>query len=214
MTPAGPADDVRVGHDGAAPRGAVTEGSADPGAARPDRLGPEWVLGDDGLRFRRGARVILLDPSDRVLLLRGHDVDDPARSWWFTVGGGIDPGEGEREAAAREVREEVGVALEPAALVGPVLTRSAVFDFYAEHCRQDEVFFVARVDAIDAAALDRAAWTDVERESLLEARWWPLDELAAAEATTEVFPAGLADLVRPLLRGWDGVTRDLGRQPG
>ena len=176
------------------------------------RLGPEWVPDADGVLHRRGARVILLDPQDRVLLLLGRDVDQPSRTWWFTVGGGIGPGEDERTAAVREVAEEVGIRLDPADLVGPVLTRSAVFDFYARHCRQDEVLFLARVDAIDADAVDRAGWTEIEHESVLQVRWWPLEELARVEI--EVFPEGLVELVRPLLAGWDGVTRHLGLSAG
>lgn len=179
-------------------------------APRAAGLGDEWVLGADGLRFRRAARVILLDAADRVLLLRGHDVDQPERSWWFTVGGGIDAGEDARSAAVREVREETGIVLDASSLVGPVLTRSAVFDFYAEHCRQDEEIFLARVDdhdVTDPATSSRDGWTQVELDVLDELRWWDLDELARVEI--EVFPEGLVDLVRPLLRGWDGTTRHL-----
>ena len=73
-------------------------------------LGPDWVPGPDGIPYRRAARVILLDDADRVLLVRGHDVDQPERSWWFTVGGGIDGGETPRQAAVRELREETGIA--------------------------------------------------------------------------------------------------------
>lgn len=169
-------------------------------------LGPDWVRGDDGVLSRRAARVVLLDARDRVLLVRGHDVDQPERSWWFTVGGGIDAGEDARAAAVREVREEVGLELRPDELVGPVLTRSAVFDFYREHCRQDEEIFLARVAGVPRLRHD--GWTDVERDVLDEVRWWSLEELAAVEI--EVFPAGLVELVRPLLGGWDGVTRHLG----
>lgn len=188
----------------------------DDGPARTDRLGPDWVVGPDGMRFRRGARVLLLDAADRVLMLRGHDVDQPERSWWFTVGGGIDPGEDDRGAAVREVREEVGITLAPENLVGPVWTRSAVFDFYAEHCRQDEVFFLARVDAFDPADVDRADWTAVEHESVDEVRWWSLDDLARVERETgtAVYPQGLPTLLRDLLAGWDGVTRQLGPGAG
>jgi 8-oxo-dGTP pyrophosphatase MutT (NUDIX family) len=174
-------------------------------------LGADWVLGEDGLRYRRAARVLLVDADDRLLLVRGHDVDQPERSWWFTVGGGIDPGESAREAALRELREETGLVLDDAALVGPVLTRSAVFDFYAEHCRQDEEFFLARVaDALDTATIARDGWTEVELDVLDELRWWHLGELATE--TREVFPEGLVDLVRPLLAGWDGTVRHLGLQ--
>ena len=179
-------------------------------ADAPSSLGTDWVLGDDGLYFRRGARVLLLDDADRVLLVRGHDVDQPERSWWFTVGGGIDPGEDDAAAALREVYEETGITLDPATLVGPVYTRSAIFDFYRRHCRQDEVIYLARLhgDVVAGDELSRAGWTEVEVDVVDEMRWWDLDDLGRVEI--EVFPEGLADLVRPLLGGWDGVTRHLG----
>ncbi len=175
-------------------------------------LGPDWVPGTDGLPFRRAARVILLDASDRVLLMRGHDVDVPSRTWWFTVGGGIDAGEDARSAAVRELREETGLELDVASLVGPVVTRSAVFDFFAVTCRQDEEIFLARLDGhgTHEDSLSRDGWTEVEQRILDELRWWRLDDLAGV--TEEVFPEGLADLVRGLLAGWDGVTRHLGTQ--
>jgi len=193
-----------AGAGGPSPSGA-------PAATTASALGDDWVRGEDGLRFRRAARVLLLDAEDRLLLVRGHDADQPERSWWFTVGGGIDPGESAREAALRELREETGLLLDDAALVGPVLTRSAVFDFFAERCRQDEEFFLARVaGAVDAATTAREGWTPVELDLLDELRWWRLDDLAAE--TREVFPEGLPDLVRPLLAGWDGTVRHLGLQ--
>ncbi|QCB95289.1 NUDIX domain-containing protein [Cellulomonas shaoxiangyii] len=157
--------------------------------------------------FRRAARVILLDEHDRVLLVRGHDADQPERSWWFTVGGGLDDGEDVRAAAVREVREETGIALAVDALVGPVFTRSAIFDFFAQHCRQDEEIFLARVSSADVGALSRAGWTDVEQDVIDELRWWDLDALAAVDL--EVFPEDLAELVRSVLV-WDGRVRHLG----
>ncbi|RYV52840.1 NUDIX hydrolase [Pengzhenrongella frigida] len=190
------------------------------------QLGPEWEVGSDGVRFRLAARVILLDADDRVLLLHGCDVDQRERSWWFTVGGGIDPGESQRDAAARELFEETGITLDPAVLVGPVYARVAVFDFFRESCRQEEVFFLGRYHgAVGGAAVadgdvgrdgagapvdlgfSRDGWTEIEVDTIDELRWWDLDALEALDE--EVFPARLPTLVRELLGGWDGVTRSL-----
>ncbi|HMQ65784.1 MAG TPA: NUDIX domain-containing protein, partial [Arachnia sp.] len=105
----------------------------------PDPLpGEGWVVGPDGMPRRDAARVLLFDGAGRLLLVNAHDAQDPARSWWFTIGGGIDDGESARDAAVREVREETGIVLAPEDLVGPVALRSSVFDFFARHVRQDE----------------------------------------------------------------------------
>lgn len=170
-------------------------------------LSPEWVPGPDGLPFRRAARIILLDDDDRVLLLRGHDSAEPSRSWWFTVGGGLEPGEDSRLGAVRELREETGLHLEPDELTGPVLTRSAVFDFALVTCRQDEEFFLARGAHTHVHA---EGWTDLEREVVDELRWWELDALDRAVAQgTVVYPRNLPRLVRELAGGWDGTTPHL-----
>ncbi|MGC0250800.1 NUDIX hydrolase [Pseudactinotalea sp. Z1748] len=177
---------------------------------RATNLGPGWSLGEDGLFWRRAARVLLVDEQNRLLLVRGHDVDQPERTWWFTVGGGIDPGESAREAAVREVREESGLAVSAADLVGPVLTRSAIFDFQREQVRQDEEFFMARIERPGAVRTD--GWTAVERSFMDEARWWDLAALARVQV--EVFPENLAELTLQLLGGWDGRVRHLGLAPG
>lgn len=169
------------------------------------RLGPGWQVGPDGVPYRRGARVIVLDDVGRVLLMRGNDAGRPDRHWWFTLGGGIDEGESDRDAAAREVREEAGLVVHPADLVGPVFTRRAVFDFFAITCRQDEVYFLARVSG--AVVLATHGWTEVERRFVTDLRWW--EPGALAEVEEEVFPAGLATLVADLAAGWDGRTRRL-----
>src|SRR5450432_1544418 len=59
------------------------------------------------LPVRRAGRVILLDPDDRVLLLR-YDDEPPAGRHWATPGGGLNPGESYAAAANRELTEETG----------------------------------------------------------------------------------------------------------
>lgn len=82
--------------------------------------------GDHGvLNHRTSARVVLLDESGAVLLLRGSDpaLGEPAPKWWFTVGGEVQQGERLAEAAARELAEETGLRVAPTDMVGPVAAR-------------------------------------------------------------------------------------------
>jgi len=171
-------------------------------------LGDDWVPGPDGVRERSASRVILMDDAGRVLVMRGHDVNQPERSWWFTVGGGIDPEETPVQAALRETREEVGIALTAEDLVGPVLTRTGIFEFFAETCRQYEVFYLARTPG--AVEVTTEGWTAAERELLDEMAWLTAAELR--EQPLEVFPPELPDVVDHLAAGWDGEVRHLGEQ--
>jgi len=60
-----------------------------------------------------GAFVAIVDDRDRVLLIHRRDVDV-----WEMPGGGVEPGESPWDAAAREVREEVGLDVTIERLVG------------------------------------------------------------------------------------------------
>ncbi len=141
---------------------------------------------------RLAARVIVRDEHDRILLFRGSDPttanDD---SWWLTPGGGVEGAETLHDAARRELREETG--LDAAQLHRPVHTRVAHFEFEGVDYEQHETYFTTVVPSFE---VNSDSWTDVERRSLLESRWWTLAEL---ETTTEmVYPEGLAALVKTL----------------
>ena len=138
---------------------------------------------------RNAARVLLLDPDDRVLLIRGGDPAAPeAGTWWITPGGGLEPGEDARTAAIREVEEETGHRL--ADVEGPVLRRSSVFPFDGRLIEQRELYFTARVPAFEP---QRTGWTELERRALHGTAWWTADDLRSTADT--VYPEGLADLV-------------------
>src|SRR5699024_4266865 len=91
-------------------------------------------------------------------------------------------------------------------LEGPVLRRSAIFDFAREHCRQHEDFFVLRL--AHRPELSRAGWTLLEEHFVDEMGWLTPDELD--ESPDEVFPAALGRIVRGLVDGWDGALEEIG----
>lgn len=142
---------------------------------------------------RSAARVIVLDENHRTLLLRGGDPARPeAGTWWFTPGGGVEPGESTLEAATRELREETGLV--GSMLRGPIHERVTEFLFDGQSIRQHEVYFYLVAPSF---AVNSEEWTELERRSLVDSRWWTLRELR--ETTDTVFPAELAQLVEGLI---------------
>ncbi|MBL1108136.1 NUDIX domain-containing protein [Streptomyces sp. 5-8] len=150
----------------------------------------ESYEGEGGLR--KVARVVLLDPDDRILLLHGHEPDDPADDWWFTPGGGLEGSETREEAALRELAEETGIT---DVELGPVLwRRRCSFPFAGRRWDQDEWYYLARTHQTATAA---TGLTELERRSVAGARWWTCRELTRAHET--VYPTRLAELLRTLL---------------
>ena len=144
------------------------------------------------MRIRQAARAIVLDPADRILLVR---FDFPARSFWATPGGGIDEGETPEQAVTRELDEEVGlVEFE----LGPwVWTREHVFPFEnGLWDGQAERYMLLRTHAFEP--VPRFTPQELEAEYVTGLRWWTPAELAASD---EVFaPRRLPELVAALLR--------------
>jgi len=138
----------------------------------------------------------VIDPADRVLLLQGFDPAAPEHRFWFTIGGGADPGESLAQAAARELREESGIVADAAALGAPVWRRTAHFSYDGRPYRQDEEYFALRPGQV-AVSLD--GLDPEERETVTAHRWWSAAEL---EATAEPFvPPELPRLLRQLTNG-------------
>ncbi|WP_433614104.1 NUDIX hydrolase [Dactylosporangium sp. CA-139114] len=140
---------------------------------------------------RRAARVLLLDPSGRVLLMRGCDPARPEHRYWFTVGGGLEAGESLADAAVREVYEETGLRITGSDLVGPIRTDRVEFPFDGRRYSQEQTFFVVRSEAFTA---DLSHLADYEATSVDTTRWWSADELAAT--SERFYPADLPGLLR------------------
>ena len=135
---------------------------------------------------REAARVLLLDPDDRVLLV-AHLPGD-GRTVWTAPGGGLDAGETHAQAAARELREETALD----APLGPwVWSRTATFRFRGIWIEQHERWYLVRTVVADVGSMPLG---DLATAG---ARWWSLDEL---RTTGEVVaPRALAEHLGALL---------------
>lgn len=69
-----------------------------------------------------GVRAIVLDEENRMLMVKQHH---DGKDIWMVPGGGIEEGEGAREAAVREVKEETGLDVNVTRLVWHVEEVSA-----------------------------------------------------------------------------------------
>lgn len=141
---------------------------------------------------RKVSRLVLLDPEDRILLMHGFEPEDPANTWWFTPGGGLEGDETREQAALRELAEETGIA---DVELGPLLwQRRCSFPFDGRRWEQDEWYFLARTAQ---TTTDTSGQTRLERRSVAGLRWWTSAELSATRET--VYPTRLAGLLRTLL---------------
>ena len=144
------------------------------------------------LRIRPAARAIVLDPEDRILLVRF--LFPTGKTFWATPGGGIEAEESSEEAIRRELAEETGL---DAVDIGPVVwTRLHIIPFIGgQWDGQHERYHLVRTPPFIPAPLH--SWAQMNAEYVFELRWWALAELEEADETFA--PRRLPELVRDLV---------------
>lgn len=146
-----------------------------------------WVTAN-----RPAARVLCLDETDRVLLLRWRDPVGGA-VFWEPPGGGVDPGETPIEAARRELAEETGLPGD--AVLDRWVPVHRDFIWLGVRYVKVEPFYLARFAA--RPEVRPAALTAEESGALLGFGWFSAAELA--ELPDAIEPPELADVLKRLL---------------
>lgn len=152
--------------------------------------------------LRRAVRAFLLDPSDRVLLVRWRfdDPDGPV-DVWGTPGGGIDAGEAPGDAIRRELLEETGLDL--ADCGDCVAHRRHVIPLRStdglDWDGQEEWYYLVRVDAFEPRG--HLSDEELRQENLVELRWCAAEDVDALSRAPRTFtaPRDLGDVVRRLV---------------
>ena len=143
------------------------------------------------LRLRVATRAIVLDETDRILLVRFSSAD---REIWLTTGGGVEEGETDEEAMRRELVEEAG--LERFELGPLVWTRTHHQSLDGGRWDgQTERYYLVRVPSF--VPVPGLSWEDLRAEGMTAVRWWTLTELEAADAVFA--PSRLPLLLRELI---------------
>ncbi|MFG2005941.1 NAD(+) diphosphatase [Spirillospora sp. NPDC048911] len=128
--------------------------------------------------------MLVQDDDERILLARGPQWPEDRRS---ILAGFVEPGESLEQAVAREVREEVGLAVRDIRYLGSQpwpLPQSLMIGFFARADGDLEL----RPDP----------------EEILDAAWYTRDELRAAIEAGEIIAPGPLSIAAQLIMRWYG----------
>jgi 8-oxo-dGTP diphosphatase len=143
------------------------------------------------MRRRPSARLLILDPQDRLLLFRYvfRDGALAGDDYWGTPGGGLEAGETFEHAAIRELREETGITVprvDPHIAQSEFVMRTPSGE---DVISQERYFLVATTTTV----LSRGEWTAEEANVIAEHKWWTRDEIANAQV--QIWPDNILEML-------------------
>ncbi|WP_353651051.1 NUDIX domain-containing protein [Nakamurella sp. A5-74] len=143
---------------------------------------------------RRTARVIPVSPAGRVLMVLGHDPLYPDAPYWFTIGGGLEPGESEKQAARRELWEETGIDRPAADLGEPFLRDEHSYVYNGVEVHANSVFFALALHE----DVDVRPPAPSPGEIITDGRWWYPEALTREPLSNPDLPEIVARAVGSL----------------
>ena len=129
----------------------------------------------------------MIRDGDRLLLHEGIDTVKGTR-FGRPLGGGIDFGEHSRDAAIREIREELGAEITDVKQLGIL---ESIYDY--EGKPGHEIVFVYEGRFVDESLYEQPSLMVTEGKRLFEAHWRSPADLE--KAAIALVPEGLADLL-------------------
>lgn len=135
---------------------------------------------------RDTARLLVLDPEDRILLFRFTPGTKPP--FWATPGGAVDPGESFAQAARRELFEETGFDLDVGQAIA--IQHNRYRAFWGEEIMAEEHYFLVR-SAV--SAIDTSRHEEIERQVMTQHRWFARREIL--QWPEPVYPENILELL-------------------
>jgi 8-oxo-dGTP diphosphatase len=154
------------------------------------------VIDPNAPRIRSAVRALIVDPDERVLLVR---FEFPDGTVWALPGGGVEPDEHPIDALQRELAEELGLV--DAEISPHVWDRTQLIRF--EHGSvggpwdgQHDRCYLVRAAAFEPRP--HLSWEQLRAERLHEIRWWTLADVHghAGRFSPRRFPEYLTRLLR------------------
>ncbi len=137
-------------------------------------------------------RIILVNPNNEILLMCANDPKTTATDgtyngrFWFTIGGEIEPGETNMQAAVRELHEETGLTLKDV-VFGPIVWfGSCDLILSGELKRLNQKFIVAHSKKTNISMKN---FTESEKNVIEKMDWFSLDKIKSHDDI--IYPIGL-----------------------